>query len=71
LALGTRHINRVTYGRAAKLVAVYLKATVIIGGNWDTPFGRTMHPPIDRVFPSAARIVRNDRLTSQEELERD
>ena len=58
-----------TYGRAAKLVAVYLKATVIMGGNWDTPFGRTMHPPIDRVF--AARIVRDDRLTSQEELERD
>jgi hypothetical protein len=49
-ALSTRQVERVTYGRAAKLVAVYLKATVIMGGNWDTPFGRSMHPPIDRIL---------------------
>jgi hypothetical protein len=50
LTLSTRHVDGVTYGRAAKLVAVYLKATVVMGGNWDTPFGRTMHPPIDRIL---------------------
>jgi hypothetical protein len=40
----------VTYGRAAKLVAVYLKAMVIMGDLVDTPFGRSMHPPIDRLL---------------------
>ncbi len=49
-ALSARQVEKVTYGRAAKLVAVYLKATVIMGGNWDTPFGRSMHPPIDRIL---------------------
>jgi hypothetical protein len=45
-----RQVGRVTYGRAAKLVAVYLKTTVIMGDQWDSPFGRNMHPPIDRIL---------------------
>ena len=39
-----------TYGRAAKLVAVYLKATVIMGDGCDSSFGRNLHPPIDRIL---------------------
>jgi hypothetical protein len=39
-----------TYGRAAKLVAVYLKAMVLMGDGANTPFGRVMHPPIDRTL---------------------
>ena len=39
-----------TYGRAAKLVAVYLKAIVMMGDHCDSPFARNMHPPIDRVL---------------------
>jgi hypothetical protein len=38
----------VTFGRAAKLVAVYLKTIVIMGEHWDSSLGRNAHPPIDR-----------------------
>jgi hypothetical protein len=43
-------VRNVAFGRAAKLVAVYLKATVLMGENWDTPFARCMHPPVDRIL---------------------
>ena len=46
--LENRSIGRVTYGRAAKLLAVYLKSMVIIGGSAYTSLGRCIHPPIDR-----------------------
>jgi hypothetical protein len=42
-----------TYGRTAKLVAVYLKAAVILAGAFDTPLGRSAHPPIDRILLQA------------------
>jgi hypothetical protein len=32
------------------MVAVYLKATVIMGGGADTPVGSSIHPPIDRTL---------------------
>jgi hypothetical protein len=41
---------KATYGRAAKLVAVYLKAIVIMGDRYGSSFGRNMHPPIDRIL---------------------
>ena len=60
-SLRQRSIARVTYGRAAKLVGVYLKATVIMGEGCDTPFGCNLHPPIDRILlrglASSKRIV--------------
>jgi hypothetical protein len=40
----------VTYGRAAKLVAVYLKAIVLMGDSYNSPLGRNLHPPIDRIL---------------------
>lgn len=59
--LSQRQIAKVTYGRAAKLVAVYLKATVLMGEGCNTPFGQTMHPPIDRTLlqhlASSARVA--------------
>jgi hypothetical protein len=48
--LNRRQIASVTYGRAAKLVAVYLKAMVIMGDVVNTPLGMSMHPPIDRIL---------------------
>src|SRR2546428_12007924 len=50
--LGQRRIAKVTYGRAAKLVAVYLKAIVIMGDGCNSSFGRNLHlhPPIDRIL---------------------
>ena len=39
--------TRFTYGRAAKLVAVYLKCMVILGSGPDTDLAHVSHPPID------------------------
>jgi hypothetical protein len=49
-SLSDSSIVNVTYGRAAKLVAVYLKATVIMGVGCDSSLGRNLHPPIDRIL---------------------
>lgn len=46
--LSERRVANVTFGRAAKLVAVYLKSMVIVAGSACTPLGRCIHPPIDR-----------------------
>ena len=43
-------IKDVTYGRAAKLVAIYLKSSVILGNALDTEFARVAHPPIDSIL---------------------
>ena len=48
--LARRGIAKATYGRAAKLVSVYLKAIVIMGSSCDSPLGRNLHPPIDRIL---------------------
>jgi hypothetical protein len=48
--LTSHSVQQAAYGRAAKLIAVYLKATVIMGDRCDTPLGRCLHPPIDRVL---------------------
>ncbi len=39
-----------TFGRAAKLVAVYLKAMVVVGQIVQTTLARVAHPPIDRML---------------------
>ena len=58
--LAGRGIPGASYGRAAKLVAVYLKATVLMGEGAASPLARYMHPPIDRTLlqnlASAPRI---------------
>jgi hypothetical protein len=38
------------FGRAAKLVAVYLKAMIVVGPHTDPPLARVAHPPIDRIL---------------------
>lgn len=40
---------RVTFGRAAKLVAVYLKSMVVLARP-DTTLARFVHPPIDAIL---------------------
>jgi hypothetical protein len=60
--LRSRDIACVTYGRAAKLVAVYLKTVVIMGKGWDFSLGRNAHPPIDRTL--LQRLAASDRITS-------
>lgn len=46
--LNHRRLTNVTFGRAAKLVAIYLKSMVIASGSAYTSLGRCIHPPIDR-----------------------
>ena len=49
-SLQKRGIAHVTYGRAAKLVAVYLKSTVVLGLAPASPLAAVAHPPIDRIL---------------------
>ncbi len=48
--LRNRNIAKVTYGRAAKLVAVYLKSMVIIGPYAETLLASLAHLPVDRIL---------------------
>jgi len=49
-SLETASVPAVTYGRAAKVVAVYLKSMIVVGPHWAMPFARLVHPPIDRIL---------------------
>jgi hypothetical protein len=40
----------VTFGRAAKLVGMYLKSMVVLGPGSGTAFARLAHPPIDGIL---------------------
>lgn len=40
-------VRDVTYGRSAKLIAVYLKTMVVVGSGAYSSLGRVAHPPID------------------------
>jgi hypothetical protein len=52
-------ISEARYGRAAKVVAIYLKSRIVLGGHHDTDFARVIHPPIDRILlQSLAGYVR-------------
>jgi hypothetical protein len=55
-------VGNVTYGRAAKLVAVYLKAIVLMGAECDSSLGHHMHPPIDRILLQA--LAASPRISS-------
>lgn len=48
--LRRRGVKNVTFGRAAKLVAVYLKVMIVIGPYARAPIARVVHPPIDRIL---------------------
>lgn len=52
-SLSQASVMDVTYGRAAKLVAVYLKTLVLMGEGCETALGRCLHPPIDRILLKA------------------
>ncbi len=48
--LKRRGVQNVTFGRAAKLVAVYLKVMIVIGPSGHAPVAGVVHPPIDRIL---------------------
>ena len=43
-------ISKVTFGRAAKLVSIYLKSVVVLGPDAGTALARVCHPPIDSIL---------------------
>ena len=45
-----KNITNATFGRAAKLVAIYLKSMVVIGAHSQSPLATFAHPPIDRLL---------------------
>ncbi len=57
-----RQIHNATYGRAAKLVAVYLKSTVVLGDAPNTPLAHHAHPPVDRILLHA--LAASDEIES-------
>jgi hypothetical protein len=43
-------LSKASYGRAAKLVAIYLKAAVILGPDGRSKLAHVAHPPIDSIL---------------------
>ena len=48
--LDEQAVEDVTFGRAAKLVAIYLKSMIIVGGHHESPLARVAAPPIDEIL---------------------
>jgi hypothetical protein len=48
--LNERGVQNATFGRAAKLVAIYLKSMVVTGPDAGRRLASAAHPPIDRIL---------------------
>ena len=48
--LAEQGVEAVTFGRAAKLLAVYLKVMVVVGESPRSKLAAVIHPPIDRIL---------------------
>lgn len=48
---GNISVNQeLSYGRAAKIIAIYLKTSVILCGNGECSKSKIIHPPIDNIL---------------------
>ena len=56
-------VETATYGRAAKLVAVYVKAMIVCGDDAESALGEVAHPPIDRLLLQT--LAKQPRFPSQ------
>lgn len=54
-------VDGATFGRAAKIVAIYLKTLIVCGGHDLEPLAAVAYPPIDRVLLQA--LAREERFT--------
>ncbi len=52
-SLHRQGVDSATYGRAAKLVAIYIKSMIVCGGESDARLADIAHPPIDRLLLQA------------------
>lgn len=48
--LQEKGVKNATFGRAAKLVAVYIKSMIVVGGSHNCALAQIAHPPIDRIL---------------------
>ena len=48
--LESNEVKTVTFGSAAKLLAMYSKAMVVVGGGETSSLARVAHPAIDRIL---------------------
>ncbi len=65
--LSNEGVENVTFGRAAKLIAVYLKTMVIVGADPDSSLAKVAHPPIDRIL--LQKLSRADEVKSPHKKE--
>lgn len=55
-------VKDVPFGRAAKLVGVYLKSMIVVGPHSDADLAKVVHPPVDRLLlQELARHVLGER----------
>ena len=55
-------VKDVPFGRAAKLVGVYLKSMIVVGPHSETALAKVAHPPVDRLLlQELARHVMGER----------
>lgn len=47
--------EKLTYGRAAKLIAIFIKTNFVLGENGKGNFSKFAHPPIDRIMLTNAK----------------
>jgi hypothetical protein len=60
--LAEKGISEASFGRAAKLVAVYIKSRIVIGKDATCPLAKIAHPPIDDVL--LQNIARSEDIRS-------
>jgi hypothetical protein len=65
--LADAKVQKVTFGRAAKLLAVYLKSVVVLGAAPDSNLGKVAHPPIDAILLS--NLVKSPVVVSEHKVE--
>ncbi len=52
--------NKVTYGRAAKIIAIYIKTIIVVRDSGVSNLAKIAHPPIDRILLTNAGKVYKD-----------
>lgn len=50
ITLDTELLPKATYGRAAKIIAIYIKTIAVIRYSGISSLSKIAHPPIDRIF---------------------
>jgi hypothetical protein len=63
--------DKCSYGRAAKIIAVYLKTAVILPEKGEGALARVIHPPIDRILLTNLKKIEVECKTPWTQLDKD